>query len=114
MNLFADLYLDEDVSVLVATLLRVRGFNVTTTRDQAMLGQPDECQLARATELSRCIITHNRVDYEQLHRRYLTTGQKHFGIIVGARRDAYELARRIAKLLDTLSADELENQIFYI
>ena len=29
MKLFAELYLDEDVSVLIATLLRVRGFNVS-------------------------------------------------------------------------------------
>ena len=33
MKLFAELYLDEDVSVLIATLLRVRGFNVTTARE---------------------------------------------------------------------------------
>jgi hypothetical protein len=114
MNLFADLYLDEDVSVLVATLLRARGFNVTTTRDQEMLGQPDQQQLTRATELRRCIITHNRVDYEQLHREYLARGKKHFGIIVGARRDAYELTRRVAKLLDTVASDEIENQLYYI
>ncbi len=114
MKLFADLYLDEDVSVLVATLLRARGFNVTTTHDQEMLGHSDEQQLAHASELRRCIVTHNRVDYERLHQAYLAENKKHFGIIVGARRDAYELARRLAKLLDTLSADEIENQLFYI
>jgi hypothetical protein len=32
-KLFIELYLDEDVSVLVADLIRARGFTATTTRD---------------------------------------------------------------------------------
>jgi hypothetical protein len=36
MKLFAELYLDEDVSVLVAALLRARGFDVITARDEGM------------------------------------------------------------------------------
>ena len=45
MKLFATLYTDEDVSVLVATLLRSRGFNVTTSLEQGMLGKSDQDQL---------------------------------------------------------------------
>jgi predicted nuclease of predicted toxin-antitoxin system len=114
MKLFADLYLDEDVSVLVATLLRVRGFNVTTARDEGMLHGDDPEQLAYAVSLRRCIFTHNRVHYERLHRDHLAVGQKHFGIIIGSRRNAYELARRIAVILNTLAADEIENQLLYV
>lgn len=33
MKLFATLYQDEDVSALVATLLRVRGIDITTARE---------------------------------------------------------------------------------
>jgi hypothetical protein len=40
-NIFIELYLDEDVSVLVADLVRARGFTAITTREagrlQAML-----------------------------------------------------------------------------
>ncbi len=114
MKLFADLYLDEDVSALVATLLRVRGFNVTTARDEGMLHCDDPEQLARSVSLVRCLFTHNREHFEQLHREYLDAGKRHFGIIVGSRRNVYELARRIAKLLDTLTAGEIENQLLYV
>ena len=113
MKLFAELYLDEDVSALVATLLRVRGFNITTAREEGMLSRDDPDQLAHAIMLERCIFTHNRVHFEELHRRYVEGGQKHFGIIIGSRRDPHELARRIAKLLDALAADEIENQLLY-
>jgi len=114
MKLFAELYLDEDVSALVATLLRARGFKVTTAREQALLGRDDAEQLAHAVSLGRCIFTHNRIHFERLHRHYLESGQNHCGIIIGSRRDAYELARRLAVLLDTLTADEIENQLLYI
>jgi hypothetical protein len=40
-KLFAELYLDEDMSALVATLLATRGFGVLTARDAGMLGQDD-------------------------------------------------------------------------
>lgn len=114
MKLFAEFYLDEDVSVLVATLLRARGFNVTTTRDEGMLEQSDSEQLARAVSLGRCIITHNRLDYEALHRSCVASDQEHHGIIIASRRNAYELARRIAMPLDALSADEIQNQLLYL
>jgi len=114
VKLFARLYLDEDVSILVATLLRARGFDVVTTRDEGMLGQDDPTQLAHATSLERCIITHNRVDFEHQHRDYLEAGRSHFGIIVASRRSPYEMARRLAVLLNALTADEIENQLLYI
>lgn len=41
MRLFAELYLDEDVSALVVVLLRARGFDAITARDSSMLGQDD-------------------------------------------------------------------------
>ena len=44
-NLFIELYLDEDVDVLVADLVRARGFVVVTTRDAGNLGASDLDQL---------------------------------------------------------------------
>lgn len=114
MKLFAELYLDEDVSALVATLLRARGFSVTTAREQGMLGQDDAAQLTHAVSLRRCIFTHNRVHFEALHQEYIARGEKHYGIIIGTRRNVYELARRIAAVLDALTADEIENQLLYV
>lgn len=114
MKLFASLYLDEDVSVLIATLLQARGFDVVTTRDEEMLGQDDPLQLAHAVSLERCMVTHNRVDFERLQREQGETGRSHFGIIVASRRSPYEIARRLAVLLNILTADEIEDQLLYV
>ena len=63
----AALYTDEDMSALVATLLKSRGLNITTVPEQATLGKTDSEQLEIAASLSRCLVTHNRVDFERLH-----------------------------------------------
>ena len=47
-SLFIQLYLDEDVSVLVAQLLRPHGFEVLTTLDAHNLGSSDAAQLRYA------------------------------------------------------------------
>lgn len=114
MKLFATLYLDEDVSVLVATLLQVRGLDVTTAREQGMLGKSDETQLSYAVSLDRCILTHNRLDFEKLHADYIATGKHHAGIIIATRRNPRDLARRVSILCDSLTADEIANQLLYI
>ena len=114
MKLFAELYLDEDVSALVATLLRARGFAVLTAQEAGMLAQDDPAQLARAVHLGRCIVTHNRVHFEKLHATYLQSGQEHCGIVVAARRNHYELARRLGVLLNSLTGDDIANHLLYI
>lgn len=45
-NLFVRLYLDEDVNVLVADLLRARGFDAVTVRDVGQLRATDAEQLS--------------------------------------------------------------------
>ena len=114
MKLFASIYTDEDVSKLVATLLRARGFDVTTTSEQGMLTQSDSKQLAYAASIERCLLTHNRVDFERLHLEYMTAGRSHSGIIVIPQKNAYEIAQRVAILLNTLTADEIANQLLYV
>lgn len=113
MKLFATAYLDEDVSVLVQTLLRARGFDVVTARSENMLGRDDAAQLAHATSLERCLVTHNRVHFESLHKRCLESTGEHCGIIIVTRHSPYEIARRLAILLNSLPADEIKNQLLY-
>ncbi|MEO1341543.1 MAG: DUF5615 family PIN-like protein, partial [Cyanobacteria bacterium J06635_13] len=52
MIMYALLYSDEDMSALVATLLRSRGLNVTTVPEQGTLGITDREQLEYATSLN--------------------------------------------------------------
>ncbi len=113
-GLFIELYLDEDVDVLVADLVRARGFGAVTTREAGQLGRSDIEQLTFAASRGMTLLTHNRVDFEALARRYASTGQSHHGIVIAVRRQPYELARRLLLVLDRVTADETQNQVRYI
>ena len=76
------LYTDEDMSVLVATLLRAKGLDVATVPEQSILGKTDAEQLEFASTAGRCLLTHNRVDFEKLHIQYIEDDKQHSGIIV--------------------------------
>lgn len=114
-SLFIQLYLDEDISVVVAELLRAHGFDVICAREAGKLGVTDDTQLQFAGSQRRAILTHNRRDFESLHQAALDEQRDHAGIIIANRRasDA-DLARRVLKLLDLFTADEIKNQLLYI
>lgn len=109
------LYFDEDVSAGIVENLRQRGFDVLSARDADRLHLDDEAQLAFAAMQGRALFSHNRYDFEQLHRRYLAEGRQHCGIILAMRRpsDAAVVARLLA-LLNTVTADEMVNQLRYV
>jgi predicted nuclease of predicted toxin-antitoxin system len=111
--MFASLYTDEDISALVATLLNSRGLNVTTVPAQGTLGKTDLEQLEFAISLDRCLITHNRIDFERLHLQYIQGNKQHSGIIIVPQKNAYELAKRIGILVGTLKANQIKNQLLY-
>ena len=78
------------------------------------MGKPDVEQLAYAVERGFCLVTHNREDYEELHRQYMAEGRSHFGIIIAFRRRPFRIASRLSNLLQTITADEMRNQLLYI
>lgn len=112
--LFIKLYLDEDVDVLVADLIRGYGFDVALTRDAGRLGASDTDQLTYAAAQQRTIVTHNRIDFEELATAYFNAGKEHAGIIIAVRRPPFEIARRLLVILNHVSADEMRNQLRYI
>ena len=69
-KLFIELYLDEDVDVLIAQLLVGRGFSAMTTREAGQLQKSDREQLAFASKEQRAFLTHNRTDFEELALEY--------------------------------------------
>lgn len=92
-RLFVELYLDEDVHVLVADLIQARGFQAITTRDAGQLQNSDP---------------------EQLAQEYFNQDKKHYGIIFAVRHSPQEIARRLSIILNNVTADEMENQVRYI
>ena len=85
-----------------------------TARDEGQLGKSDAEQLAYAAERGLCIVTHNRGDFEELHRQYIVEGRNHAGIIIAVRRRPYEIGDRLLQLLNLITADEIRNQLLYI
>lgn len=114
MTLFASVYLDEDVNPLIATLLVAHGLRAQTARDPGTLAATDEAQIVTACRLQSCFLTHNRVDFEQIHARYVEAGQTHFGIVIAQRRRPHEVTDRLLSLLNTLTADEIMGLLLYV
>ena len=114
-KLFISLYLDEDVSVKIATNLRNRGFDVLHAVDARMLSASDEEQLNKAIFEQKTFLTHNKKHFRILHDRYLASGKKHFGIIVANRkRNHFETIKKLLDIIQTSSPEEMENQIRFI
>lgn len=113
-QLFIELYLDEDVDVLVAELLTKRGYSAITARDTGTLGQEDSQQLEYAVRQQRALLTHNRHDFEKLAWAYFERAQGHYGIILAVRRTPYEIVNRLIRLLNEFTADEFRNQVRYL
>jgi len=113
-RVFIELYLDEDVNVVVRELLAASGFDVVTARDAGQTGRSDAEQLAHAASQGRTIVTHNRVHFESLASEYFTTGQRHAGIIIAVQRPPQQIAQRLLAILNHITADEMENQVRYI
>lgn len=113
-RLFIEMYIDEDVDVLVADLLRARGFDALTTRDARRLHATDEEQLAFAVAEQRAFLTHNRADFETLHQTHLASGRHHAGILIAVRHPAYEIVRRLLLILNAVTSDEMQDQVRYL
>lgn len=113
-ELYIHLYFDEDVSLDVVNNLSQRGFDVVCARDAKMLRKSDESQLHYAVSVHRTILTHNRDDFEEEHKKFLAQGLKHYGIIIAKQRSAEAIVARLLKLLNEVTAEDIENNLRYI
>jgi Domain of unknown function (DUF5615) len=65
----AALYADEDFDYEIVEALRRLGHAVLTVQVAGRCGGDDGQVLADATAAGRTVLTHNRWDFERLHRR---------------------------------------------
>ena len=107
-----NLYLDEDVNILLASLLRARSIVVITTLECGLLGTDDRRQLQFASSRGAAVVTHNRIDFENLYRECIQSGMTSGGIIILIRRDVYAMARRLSRFC--LTHETIENQLWYV
>lgn len=113
-KLFIELYLDEDVSVLIGELVRARGFVAKTTVEAGNLGKSDDEQLEYAVTREKVLMTHNRIDFEELANEYFDNDKTHYGIIIAVRRLPNQIVQRLLPILNERTTDEMKNQIVYI
>ena len=113
-RLLAAFQLDENVSSLIAALLRNRNIEAWTTLEAGLIAASDPEQLAFATANQRVLLTHNRNDFLELHEQYLRESRPHCGIVIARKHPSHETTRRLLALADVLTADEFENQLLFV
>lgn len=108
------IYCDEDVDVLLKPLLEAKGFKVLTTLDEKNLGTTDERQMTHALSKGYLLLTHNRVHFERLYGELIAKETNHYGLIIAGKRNVYELARRISRVLSGYNKESIINRIIYV
>lgn len=108
------LYLDEDVRVLLAEILRSRGYEASHVIEIGRAGKSDDEQLAFAVKYKKAILTHNIRDYRILSKSYEVLKKDHFGIIVSEQFPFNELLKRTLKFLSSNTADSIKNRLIWL
>lgn len=116
----ARLYLDHDVSIRLAPLLRAAGHEATTARDVGLEHASDDAQLLVAWREARAFVTHNRKDYVLLDgawRRWPpawgVVAPPHPGVLVLDRRPDPELIAALAALLAADPPVQLVGELYW-
>lgn len=65
------LYLDEDVNILLAKLLKAKNILNETTQESGMLGKNDLEQMEYAIKSEAALVIHNRVHFEKIYEDYI-------------------------------------------
>ncbi len=107
--MFIKTYLDENISLVVAEILRSRGFEVITAQEAGNKGLSDEQQLEFALDRGMSILTHDRVDFEELANEYFADKKTHNGIIIVFPHPPQEIAQRMIVILNKITANEMTN-----
>ncbi len=109
------LYLDEDAQrTSLVRALRARQIDVLTANESKMVGVSDTEQLAFVASKNRVMFTFNRGDFVQLHMEYLNSGRSHAGIIVSDQLEIGVIIRRLLRLLDARSAEQMQDWLEFL
>lgn len=113
------LYLDENISSLVAKKLREKGFDVISVHENHTQSKSDIEQLKLAISERRAIVTYDIVDFIDLAKGYIARGKSHYGIILVSNKSISQgepgiLVNALESLLINKKNESLENEIVYL
>lgn len=107
-------YLDEDVHEDIAAALRLRGYDVRTTREAGNKGLTDTEQLRYAISEDRIIISFNAADFYKLHSEFLKKGIEHSGIILSKQLPIGKVIKSLLKLISDIKEQDIKNNIIWL
>jgi len=108
------LYLDENLPVILASLLSAHGVDCLTARQAGNLSLSDEEQLVFTTNERRVLFTFNCKDFLELAKHWHVAGRTHAGIILSKEFALSELVRRFRHLVIHRRNHDLTNQILWL
>jgi predicted nuclease of predicted toxin-antitoxin system len=111
------LYLDHNADPDIACDVRRDGYDAIWASEVGNERAADEHHLRWATEHGRVILTHDIRDFRMLDAEWAARGESHAGIILAEAPPELslgELIRRLRRLLETVGADELVNQVIFL
>jgi predicted nuclease of predicted toxin-antitoxin system len=104
------LYMDEHVHPVIAAALRLRGVDVLTTKEAAMLGATDEEQIAYSVAQRRTLFTQD-TDFLRIH----ASGIKHKGIVYAHKKTATrDVIRSLMLLCQVLDANDMRDHLEFL
>lgn len=104
-------HLDENMPSALASGLRRRGINVSTTTEAELLEATDLQHLAFALQDGRIVVTHD-TDFIRLHAE----GNEHGGIIIVSQqsRTIGDMISALLLISQRLSLEEMRRQLLYV
>lgn len=108
------LHLNEHLSPRLAQQLRHYNFDVTSTLESNLVSKSDKEQLEFCCAEGRAILTFNVDHFALLHEEFMATKKEHYGIILSTREPIGVLLHRLLRLLNSVSSDELKNQVRWL
>ncbi len=95
-------------------MLREYGYDVISSHEVGLNSEDDEIQFDFAISENRAVLTNNFGDFVKLYREYLSSGKDHYGLIFTTKCTIAVMIKRLKKLLQNVTAEQMKNQIRWL